>query len=408
MPGGEGFLGVCFGNVITANSPASHAASRINWESVLWHEFCHVVTLGLTRNKMPRWLSEGISVYEERQANPAWGQAMTPRYRDMVFKGELTPVGNLSAAFLAPKTPFHLQFAYYESSLVVEFLVGQFGLDSLKRVLHDLGEGKQINQAIEDNTAPLSKIEKDFAAFAKQRAEQLAPGLTWDEPKSKDLAQGEDAWMDKHPKSYWTLTERAKRLLQDKKWQDAKAAAQKLVDLYPENTGADSGYLLLAEAHRGLGEADPERNALNKLAIIDADAIEAYARLMELDSTVKDWSGVTKNAERFLAVNPLVPQPYRYLAQATEETGRKSEAIGAYRRLMLLDPPDPAEVHFRLARLLHQTGDPEARRQVLQALEEAPRFREAHHLLLQIAENPRRPAESGEAAPANPETAPLK
>jgi tetratricopeptide (TPR) repeat protein len=63
MPGGEGYLGVCFGNVITANSPSTH---KMNWNSVLWHEFCHVVTLHLTLNKMPRWLSEGISVYEER------------------------------------------------------------------------------------------------------------------------------------------------------------------------------------------------------------------------------------------------------------------------------------------------------------------------------------------------------
>jgi hypothetical protein len=54
----------------------------------------------------------------------------------------------------------------------------------------------------------------------------------------------------------------------------------------------------------------------------------------------------------------------------------------------LLDPPDPAEAHYRLARLLHQAGDPAAKRHVLQALEEAPRFREAHRLLLEISPPP--------------------
>jgi hypothetical protein len=53
--------------------------------------------------------------------------------------------------------------------------------------------------------------------------------------------------------------------------------------------------------------------------------------------------------------------------------------------MLLLDPPDPAEVHFRLARLLRKAGDPAAKRHVLQALEEAPRFRDAHRLLLEIA-----------------------
>src|SRR5690606_20032281 len=70
MPAGSGYLGVCFGKVITANSPASQKEHPANWEAVLWHEFCHVVTLELTLNKMPRWLSEGISVYEEAQENP--------------------------------------------------------------------------------------------------------------------------------------------------------------------------------------------------------------------------------------------------------------------------------------------------------------------------------------------------
>src|SRR6185295_18872035 len=89
MPHNPGFLGVCFGSVITANSPAAQAGHPANWEAVLWHEFCHVVTLQMTRNKMPRWLSEGISVYEEKRENPAWGQEMNPRYREMILKDEV-------------------------------------------------------------------------------------------------------------------------------------------------------------------------------------------------------------------------------------------------------------------------------------------------------------------------------
>ena len=59
--------------MITANSPASQGEHPANWEAVLWHEFCHVVTLSKTHNKMPRWLSEGISVYEEAQEDASWG-----------------------------------------------------------------------------------------------------------------------------------------------------------------------------------------------------------------------------------------------------------------------------------------------------------------------------------------------
>jgi hypothetical protein len=107
LPGGAGFLGVCFGTVITANSPASQGASPSCWEATLYHEFCHVVTLNKTNNKMPRWLSEGISVYEERQADPTWGQTMTPKYREMVLGEGFVPISKLSGAFLSPPSPLH-------------------------------------------------------------------------------------------------------------------------------------------------------------------------------------------------------------------------------------------------------------------------------------------------------------
>jgi tetratricopeptide (TPR) repeat protein len=105
---------------------------------------------------------------------------------------------------------------------------------------------------------------------------------------------------------------------------------------------------------------------------------------MELNSAARDWPAVMLNAQRYLAVDPLMPFPYRFLAQASEQTAQPRVAIEAYRALLQLEPPDLAEAHFQLARLLHQTGDPEARRQVLEALEEAPRYREALRLLLQI------------------------
>jgi TolA-binding protein len=388
MPGNPGYLGVCFGSVITANSPASQAGHPASWEAVLWHEFCHVVTLQMTRNKMPRWLSEGISVYEELQANPTWGQTMTPRYREMTLGKDFTPLGDLSAAFLAPRTEMHLQFAYYESSLAVDYLAGRFGLEAIKQILRDLGEGAEINTAITNHTEPLEQLEKDFAAFARDRAEKLAPDLEFKKPERGN--DGEEA----ESKNFYVLTRQARKLLREKKWQEAKAPLEKLLKAYPGNTGPENAHSMLAEAHRGLGETNEERAVLTTLANLEADDLDTYARLMELNTVAKDWPAVARNAERFLAVNPLMATPYRHLANASEELGRRDSAIAACKTLLLLDPPDPAGAHFQLARLLHQAGDPGARRHLLQALEEAPRFRDAHKLLLQVTRSspPAKPA----------------
>jgi len=393
MPENHGFLGVCFGSVVTANSPASRPGQHFNWEAMLWHEFCHVVTLQLTRNKMPRWLSEGISVFEERQANPAWGEKLVPRYREMILDGELTPVSKLSAAFLAPKSGAHLQFAYYESSLVVQFLAEQLGFEKLAAILRDLGDGMTINQAIEKHTAPMAKIEKDFAVFAKRTAEHMAPGLNWEKPSLETQlpGAGENAWTiwaTARPNNFWVLTRKAQQLMEDKEWSKAKPVLEKLVELYPGSTGPDSAFRSLAAAHRALGETNDERQVLSRFVEKDGDALDACQRLMELAADAQDWPAVVQNARRYLAVNPLVMPPYRLLAQASEQTGETQATISAYHALLQLDPSNPAETHFKLAHQLQRAGDPSAKRHVLQALEEAPRYREALRLLLELGATP--------------------
>jgi len=382
IPDNPGFLGVCFGAVITANSPASQTAHPANWEAVLWHEFTHVITLTMTRNKMPRWLSEGISVHEELQANPSWGQRMTVRYREMILGEDFVPIRELSSAFLAPKTPVHLQFAYYESALAIEFIVENFGFDSIQKILRDLGEGIEINAAIESHTAVMDELEEDFAAFARERAEALAPGLDFAKPEPAELRSTN--WVAANPTNFWALQRLAVNAFARKDWSNAIPPLEKLAELFPTQGGDDSSWTLLARLYRELNETNAERAALTKVASLDADTIDAYLRLSELGVSTGDWNLVYENALRALAVNPLTPQPQRFLAQSAEAAGHDDQAIAANRALLRLDPPDPAETHFRLARLLHKQGDAEAKRQVLQALEEAPRFRDALRLLREM------------------------
>ena len=390
LPGADGLLGVCFGRVITANSPASQGETPSNWEGVLWHEFCHVVTLHKTHNKMPRWLSEGISVYEEGKQDPAWRGSINPKYRAMMLGDELTPLSQLSSAFLAPKTPLHLQFAYHESALAVDFLVRRFGLPALKGLLDDLGAGTTINEALPGRTKmTLNQLDKDFAQFARKRAESVGPGLTWEEPELPGDADSRAVakWLESHPKSFPGRRMLGAKLVAERKWERAKEVLEALKKAYPEYLGPENAYVLLATVYRRLSDTAGEHKILDELAIKDGDAGPAYLRLMELDGAAGDWRGVAKNARRFLAVNPLVPTPHRQLARAAEELGERDEAVAEYRAVALLDDTDPAEIHFHLAKLLKQGGkNDEARREVLKSLEEAPRFRDAHKLLLELTD----------------------
>jgi len=401
LPGGAGFLGVCFGTVITANSPAALGTNNASWEATLWHEFCHVVTLNKTNNKMPRWLSEGISVYEERQADPAWGQSMNPRYREMILGDDLTPVSQLSGAFLSPKSPLHLQFAYYESSLVVEYLVEKHGLETLQRVLVDLGIGMPINDSLARYAGSIDALDEDFAKFAREKANAMAPKADWSPPELPRRADAEmiSQWLKDHPHNYQAMQRLAQQLIADKQWEAAQAPLEKMRELYPQDAGDGNPYSLLAQVFRELGENQKEQQVLEKLAELSADDVDTFSRLTELTAQAGDWNLTRKYALRSLAVNPLVPDPHRRAAEAAEHLDDPQLAVDSYRALLLLDPFDPAEAQFQLARALKRSGDlANAKKHALLALEETPRYRAAQKLLLEIVDD----ASQEPAQPENP------
>lgn len=382
MPGGEGFLAVCFGDVITANSPT---AQQMNWKSVLWHEFAHVVTLNITRNKMPRWLSEGISVYEERLADPRWGEKMEPAYRRMIADGEMKKVGELSSAFLAPPTPLHVQFAYYQSSLVVEFLVSKYGLDPLRAVLRALGEGTGINEALAQHCEPLPALEKDFEAFAKSVAREFGNDVIWAKPKRTPDGEIDKTWEIAHAENFWVIREKASAALDAENFEEAEKLLRQGLKIYPTETGSSSGYGLLAKMYRDQKRAQEEHEILKQWVKHDYEAEDALIRLIELETTAKNWSDVLKYARMLEEINPARPALYKGRALAAEQAGQKTEAVTGWKKLLLLNPQNPAEVHFSLANLLVESSPAEARRHLLLCLEEAPRFRAAHQLLLKLS-----------------------
>ena len=56
-----GVSGVCFGRIITSQAPTNHA---FNWGMVLTHELAHVFAIELSRQRVPRWFTEGLSEVE--------------------------------------------------------------------------------------------------------------------------------------------------------------------------------------------------------------------------------------------------------------------------------------------------------------------------------------------------------
>jgi cellulose synthase operon protein C len=139
--GGLGALGVAFGNVLAIDAPPARTRGEFNWASVLWHEFAHTITLGMTDNRVPRWVSEGLSVYEERRARPEWGGGATPTLIAAYGAGMLHPVSRLNDGFVRPRYAAEVTLSYALSAYVFEMLEERKGIDGIRALLRGYRDG---------------------------------------------------------------------------------------------------------------------------------------------------------------------------------------------------------------------------------------------------------------------------
>ncbi len=390
LPGGEGFLGVCFGPLITACSPRGRLG-RANWESVLWHEMAHTITLTGTRHRIPRWLSEGLSVHEENIANPGWGMAMNSERRKAILEGKFLPIADLDAAFRKD-----IDLAYFQSSLVTAFLVERFGPDGIKRLLAELKEDRSINDALAAVAGDPKKMEADFAAYARSQAKNYGPALDW-KPLSleeyQSLQADPDAFLRAQPRRYFAVMQRARDLAKAEQWTEITALLEPLVALEPANREPDSPYQLLAAAARARNDAAAERTALETRVRLDAGDLASAERLLELAEIAKNDNAIATTAAQVLAINPAHPDALLALGRRAVREGNLTAAIARYEALLSMAPIEGGRLRFELARALQARGDTRARRQILLTLDANPRFAPALQLLRAMH------GKSGEARP---------
>lgn len=403
LPDVAGFLGVCFGRVVTANSPASRRESPSSWESVLWHEFCHVITLQKTGNRIPRWLSEGISVYEERLRDPRWGQKMTPEFRQRIEQGRAVPIAKLSSAFLNAESGEDLNYAYFQSSLAAEFITTVHGLPAMNAILSDLNQGLAINDALERHTGGLEALEGEFAEYLKKQAAAVAPEADFAAEELEKIPASDEAalatFLQEHPNNIPALARQA-ALQAESSPMDAEQTLRTMIRLVPEDDSPTSARRTLAELLRKQGRTAEEMQLLRDHLVRSADDVEAAARLQELCLSQMLWAEAVQLGRLIFAADPFRAGVLAQTADAAEAAGEIPAAIASLDALLQLQPDDAARLHYRIARILRESNPMESRRRVLLALEQAPRFREAHRLLLELPVNSPSP---GEAEPRQEE-----
>jgi hypothetical protein len=160
-------LGVCFGPVVTAVSPLSELRGTFSWARTSYHEFTHVIHLGLSHNRCPRWITEGLATWEEEQRNRSWTRNMRRDLLDARANGDLIPLRELNRAFRGPR----ILFAYYQGGLLCEMLVGEFGFPPIVRLLEAFDRGLDLDQAFAENFSLTSEeVDQRFRSSSTERS----------------------------------------------------------------------------------------------------------------------------------------------------------------------------------------------------------------------------------------------
>ncbi|MCH7910035.1 MAG: hypothetical protein IIB38_10505, partial [Candidatus Hydrogenedentes bacterium] len=402
LPGNAGHLGICFGKLVTMDAPSVRPKGSSNWRSVLWHEFVHVITLQKTKNRMPRWLSEGISVFEEGERSPAWWNRLDPSYMHILENEGIPGLSELDAFFTRPKSPMHLMYGYFIAGDFVRFYVNEYGQDALVAALSQIAEGTRAEEALlkaaettgdELNDAFNAHLEERFKPFDNlPQAQKDKPGLPeiLADRFRRDGSAG-DAQQQTHtykPRSPFTdaMTE-AEDAIEAEDWEKAEEALLRAYALFPDYGGRDAPLRRLSRIYKNLDRRDSYRETMEQLVKASPQELDATIELLALYQQEEDWPNVVAQADWALGIDPYSPKLYRALVDALVKTQRGYEALDALRVLTHLDSAKASDYHLQRAEILAELKDWEpAKREVLLLLEELPHYWKAQELLLRIVE----------------------
>lgn len=367
-------LGVCFGRVVAMVSPKARKPGSFSWQETLWHELAHVVTLQLSNQRVPRWLTEGISVYEERRARQGWGREGDLPFAQALGAGKALKLTELEGGFMRPDT---IGLAYYEASLLVEHIERNEGIDAIRRLLQAYGEGLSTEAAITRTLGlDLAALDTRFFADIEARYAPLVRALKPPTPAGLAIASGADATLG-------GLLAMGDAMLADGNAEGARAAYERAAALVPNAAGDASPHLRLAELAMKAGDRPRARAALRGALDADYANVEIARRLAAMADEDKDVENSRAAWARIIEIDPFDPAAHAHEGRAAMAERRFDVAEREFRAAIAAGAVNLPDAHTDLGEALFELGKKdEARRHAVRALENAPTFERAQTLLL--------------------------
>jgi tetratricopeptide (TPR) repeat protein len=387
--GGFPASGACFGNVVALTTPK---ALPQHWGAVAWHEFAHVIALHLTKHRVPRWLTEGLSVFEEGRDHPKWARLFEREIADAFGSGRLLPLGELDFGFSKPKYPMQVLISYFQGCLIVKYIQGRWGWDKVLEILHGYRDNKATPQIFREAFGmSLEDFDRGFFAYL---ADWVAKTGYEPEP-GKEVVARLEIELSERPDDVKLLCDLAWAYLVNGNDIDAPLTAAKALKLDPESGDAHAiiGFSQLAERKTRQAKEALEK-ALEKGSRF---RFHGHWRLGQIAQRERDKEAAIRHFEAAKQASPRAGAAqghppgrnlYYQLADLYNETGREADALRVLDELRSFTVEDGASRMRLLKHYLRQEGE-EAARKAFELLDELiyidPFDRSLHENLARVA-----------------------
>jgi tetratricopeptide (TPR) repeat protein len=354
----------------------------------MWHELAHVFTLQLSNQRVPRWVTEGVSMYEEGLVDPSWPRDGEVAFAKAYGEGRVLKLADLNSGFARHDT---ISIAYFQSSLVVALIVERYGQEALRAMLRAFAEGADVEAALQRTTkSGLAELQTAFSARLEQRYGSLGRALRAPEDVVMPTAGTAAAWQAlaaQHRGSYAVQMAAGLALASAGAREPAMAAYEQAAVLVPIAIGSNSPRARIADLAARGGDFRRALRELSSLVAADHTNIEAARQLAQIGKRLGDAAATALAYERIIVIDPFDSSAHAALGRIAVDRRDPALAVREFRAALAAGPVDPAPAHCDLSEALLLGGRrAEAKREVLAALEIAPTYARAQELLLKIVD----------------------
>lgn len=338
-----GIQGVCFGHKLATVTPVGAPG---NLGMTLWHELGHVFHIGLSRYRVPRYLTEGLAEWGTARRNVGWSREMDQELYEVVKEGRLPPLSQMSRAFTHAESGKDIAAAYYASGILSEWLVERHGEERLLALLAELGQGKLAHEAIPRVFgSSWAELDRGFAAHLTQKLGPIAAQFTPARARASSTALY--ALLKEGPASAELELQLALALLDEGKIAEAKPLIAAAPAADPQ-----FGFLRvrLALAEENLAQA---RAGITGLLGAGVDGFALRMLSARLHLAEKQMELAAHELGAALGFDPTAIEPRQMLVSYHRERGEAAAELEQLRAWAQLSEHDPG-VHRRLLEVLIQ------------------------------------------------------